>query len=125
MIPRNQNERKRLHVESPKEVRTANMLKHVSHICTDALGMTRKQNGSWDGLGFTIKNTMLLCTPGRQDSLLMWQNTGFVTEILEETGVHGWIITALLGEMKDLKEVASFESCETKFGRFRSPPGSP
>ena len=39
-----------------------------------------------------------------------------VAEILEETtGVLGWIIPALPDEMKDLKEMVSFESCETEF----------
>ena len=34
--------------------------------------------------------------------------------ILKETGVHGWILASLLEETKDLKDMASFESCSSK-----------
>ena len=37
---------------------------------------------------------------------------GATAEILDVVGVRGWIIAALLEEVKDLKLVASFESCE-------------
>ena len=40
---------------------------------------------------------------------------GFVAELQAETGVHGWIIAALLEETKDLKGMAVFEPCETEF----------
>ena len=41
---------------------------------------------------------------------------GYHCRNIEGDGVHECIIAALLEEMKDFKETASFESCETEFG---------
>ena len=42
-----------------------------------------------------------------------------IAGMLKETEVHGWIISALLEEMKELRVVASFESCKIEFRDLR------
>ena len=46
--------------------------------------------------------------------------------LLQEAGVHGWILAALFSEMNDLNAMASFESCGTefRFSRGRQVEGS-
>ena len=85
--------------------------------------MSGKQNGSGHAWSSQVQNGVFWQVPASGQPT-MWHSQEGSAEILEDTGVHGyitaavcgnWIIAAPLEEMKVLKEVASFESCETEF----------
>ena len=62
----------------------------------------------------TIKSCTVGSCAWTRRRLLMWPSGVLFSDMLKETGVRGWILVAILEEMQDLKEMASFESWAVK-----------
>ena len=105
-----------MHAGAEREVNCEHLQSVDDEFIAETLGMAGEQEGGSDGRSTHVKDGVFVQL-GRQDGRR--GKDGCCGRHVEGNGEAGCIIAALLEEMKDLMEKASFESCETELQYLR------
>ena len=99
------------HAHTPhSQTSTCTHINKTCHLSTSKFFLGREQ---------VCPNSFRKSRRSRQTRFRSGPSRVIIAEILNEAGMHEWMIASLLVEMKDLKGAASFELCETEFGYSR------